>query len=265
MKGVTGHDRPSDRGPGRRPTRQPAADLAKKGILDGVSHELHHRMTRILGYLELLEDEDPGPLNARQRAMVAAVAADSRHVLTVGRDLLALVRLEAGLLTLDLRNVDLSMLVRAAAADVDAADSAPGAVTVGPIDAGPRLLGDVDILRRVFAEVISNILLLGPPPPRVDVTAHSEPGGMTVLIVGHGVRAPSRDPKLLLARHLHPSVQDTVPVGGPGSGVSLVERMVAGHGGTVTAMFTGDEARVRIQLPAARSGDGSGRPEGAGT
>ncbi|MDG9710637.1 histidine kinase dimerization/phospho-acceptor domain-containing protein [Streptomyces sp. DH10] len=56
-----------------------ALDRAKSDFLSTVSHELRTPLTSIVGYIELLKDEDTGPLTGQQSCRARRPAAPLRN------------------------------------------------------------------------------------------------------------------------------------------------------------------------------------------
>ncbi len=86
-------------------------DEAKSSFVSIAAHELRTPLTSILGYVEMLEDGDAGPLNDRQLDYLRIVESGAERLLHLTRDLLDLARLESGRFELVLQPTDLRDLV----------------------------------------------------------------------------------------------------------------------------------------------------------
>jgi len=84
------------------------ANLAKSQFLTTMSHEIRTPLHGVIGFTSLLQKTE---LSAEQREIVESIDQSSRLLLSLVSDVLDLSRIEAGRLTLDLRDIDLRALV----------------------------------------------------------------------------------------------------------------------------------------------------------
>ena len=91
------------------------ADRSASEFMATVIHELRTPMTSIRGYTEMLQDEATGELNETQHQLVDAIGRNSDRLAALADDLLTLARLEQGPVLDDHEDVDLGVVVRAAA------------------------------------------------------------------------------------------------------------------------------------------------------
>src|SRR6202008_790237 len=78
------------------------------------SHELRTPLSSVLGYLELLLEDEPfmGTLTAQHQRFLAVVDRNARKLNRLVGDLLLIGRADAGRLGLDLTEVDVAALTR---------------------------------------------------------------------------------------------------------------------------------------------------------
>src|SRR3954470_2219897 len=79
-----------------------------------ISHELRTPLTSILGYLELVLDDEDDPLTESQEGYLRTVERNAQRLLGLVRDLLFTAQVEAGRCTLTPGDVDLAAVARAA-------------------------------------------------------------------------------------------------------------------------------------------------------
>lgn len=89
------------------------ADRLKSEFISHVSYQLRTPLTNILGFGEILETEMFGTLNPRQHEYMQGILESSETLIDVVNDILDLAVIEAGAMTLDLSDVELSEVIYA--------------------------------------------------------------------------------------------------------------------------------------------------------
>ena len=85
-----------------------AAASLKNAFIHHVSYELRSPLTNIIGFTQLLADPRIGPLTDRQREYVGYVMSSSTALLAIVNDILDLATIDAGVMELDLAEVDIA-------------------------------------------------------------------------------------------------------------------------------------------------------------
>ena len=81
------------------------SDQLKNDFVQHVSYELRSPLTNIIGFTELLQIPDTGPLTQRQSEYVDHIGSSSSVLLTIVNDILDLATVDAGIMELDLGDV----------------------------------------------------------------------------------------------------------------------------------------------------------------
>ncbi len=76
-----------------------------------ISHELRTPLSSILGYLELMRDDEESPLSAEQLQYLGVAERNAHRLLRLVGDLLFTAQVESGHFPLDLRELDLNDVV----------------------------------------------------------------------------------------------------------------------------------------------------------
>ena len=90
------------------------ADQLKNDFVQHVSYELRSPLTNIIGFTELLSLPSTGPLEPRQREYVEHIGSSSSVLLTIVNDILDLATVDAGIMELDIAEVDVKKTITAA-------------------------------------------------------------------------------------------------------------------------------------------------------
>ena len=91
-----------------------AADVLKNSFIEHVSYELRSPLTNIIGFSELLSDARFGQLNEKQREYANHVMSSSAALMTIVNDILDLATIDAGIMELDLIEIDVAATIHAA-------------------------------------------------------------------------------------------------------------------------------------------------------
>ena len=90
------------------------ADQIKNAFIQHVSYELRSPLTNIIGFAQLLADPKFGELSDKQSEYADYIQSSSSALLAIINDILDLATLDAGIMELDLGEVDVAPTVAAA-------------------------------------------------------------------------------------------------------------------------------------------------------
>ena len=88
------------------------ANRAKSDFLANMSHELRTPLNHIIGFTEMVADENFGKLNSTQKDFLDDVLRSSQHLLSLINDILDISKVEAGKMELQVDRVELPDLIR---------------------------------------------------------------------------------------------------------------------------------------------------------
>ena len=228
-------------------------DRMKDDFVASVSHELRTPLTSINGYLDLmLEDCDDLPPDQRQYLNV--VRRNSERLLRLVGDLLFVAQVDAGRISLELAEVDLSALIAEAveAARPVAEEKHIELIThVAPIE-----LREADALRlgQVLDNVLSNAVKFTPNEGSVSVHAFLEGARAVVEVADTGIGISAEDQLRLFDRFFRSAVANHMAIPGTGLGLAIAKAIVEGHDGAISLESEpGSGTTVRLELPLERA------------
>jgi signal transduction histidine kinase len=208
------------------------ADRMKDEFLALVSHELRTPLTSIVGYLELLGEDDEELASEQTRRFLEVIERNAIRLQRLVDDVLFAARAEAGRLALSTRPLDLaSVAAESVAAAVPKAEENGVALHLDAVRM-PPMAGDPDRLGQALDNLISNALKFTPPGGRVDVVLRNLGGRARLEIRDTGLGMADEDTARVFDRFFRaPSTRDHAP--GVGLGLTIVRTIVEGHGGTI--------------------------------
>ncbi|WP_411148045.1 ATP-binding protein [Streptomyces sp. A30] len=237
-----------------------ALDKAKSDFLSTVSHELRTPLTSIVGYIELLKDEDTGPLSPSQLRMLDVVDRNANRLRALIEDLLTLSRIESGVFTSQKAPVDLRRLVASA---VDAIKPAAEAASVTLEMRCPEqslvLQADGEQLDRVLMNLLSNAVKFTRGGGKVSVRAGARDGEAVLSVSDTGIGIPAAEQEKLFQRFFRASNATEMAIPGTGLGLTIVHTIVANHGGrTEVSSEEGRGTTITAWLPLTGTDGGAG-------
>ena len=235
------------------------ADRLKGELISVVSHDLRTPLTSIMGYLELILDEDDDRLTPEQRGFLEVIERNADRLLALVNDLLLISRAEAGKLELDLAEADLAEV----AADVVEAQR-PGAerLELELLLVDEPVLAVVDRARiaELLENLVSNALKFTPAGGSVEVRVSRRDGAPVLEVADTGIGISAGDRNHLFERFFRSRRARKVP--GVGLGLSIVKAIADAHGGRISVESgpgRGTTFRVELALESAVAAD---RPAG---
>jgi len=88
-----------------------SANQAKSEFLSSMSHELRTPLNAILGFAQMLDYNPKEPLSGTQKSSVEQILKGGNHLLQLINEILDLARIEAGMASLSLEEVELSSVI----------------------------------------------------------------------------------------------------------------------------------------------------------
>ncbi len=227
-----------------------AANRAKDEFLATVSHELRTPLNAILGWFHMLRNTKLDEATAARALETIERNAKSQAQLV--EDILDVSRIITGNLRLDVRPVELQLIIETAMDSVRPAIEAKGIRLESVLDpqAGP-VPGDSSRLQQVVWNLLSNAVKFTDRGGRVQIRlerANSQVA-VTVSDTGRGIKREFLPH--VFDRFRQADSTSTRQHGGLGLGLAIVRHLVEMHGGTVEAFSAGEGlgATFTVKLP----------------
>lgn len=224
---------------------------ARRQLVAHASHDLRTPLASLQAMLEAIED---GLVPAS--AYLPTMHDQVRHLSGLVDDLFELARIDAGALTLELREVRLDGLVAGCVRGVEARAEARGIRLESRVDgAVPAVRCAPEHLERVLLNLLTNALRHTPSDGAVAVLVASEPDGVRVSVEDTGEGIAPEALERAFDRFWRADSARRRDGAGAGLGLAIARGLVEAQGGRIWAeQREGGGARVSFVLPAPAPG-----------
>ncbi|MBA2347847.1 MAG: GAF domain-containing protein [Solirubrobacterales bacterium] len=215
-----------------------------------VSHELRTPLTSIIGYLELVCDNDE-ELSADTNRFLEVVDRNAKRLLRLVGDMLFVAQVEAGRLSLERVALDLGqVLADSVEAARPTAERAGVRIRLETTEVG-HIDGDRDRVGQLVDNLVSNALKFTAEGGEVVVAMRAEGGDRVLVAVGDdGMGIPAAEQQHLFERFFRSSTARSRAVPGVGLGLTIVKTIVEAHDGEISLESKeGVGTIVRVLLP----------------
>nr|WP_275786816.1 PAS domain-containing sensor histidine kinase [Rhizobium gei] len=222
------------------------ADHLKNDFVQHVSYELRSPLTNIIGFADLLKTPAFGTLTERQAEYVDHISTSSSLLLTIVNDILDLATVDAGIVELDLSEINLTDFLDEISLQM--ADRLQESAVILRIDAPDSLglfVADHQRLKQILIKLLTNAANFAPDDSIIRLKCRRDGSDFLFSITDTGPGIPQ-------------DILDTVfnrfeshgQHGGAGLGLSIVESFVGLHRGTVSIRSReGEGTEVTCRIP----------------
>ncbi len=222
----------------RETTAETEAARLKSEIVATVSHELRTPLTGVLGFAELLLQDDLE--DEVRRHYVETIQHEAERLTALIDEFLDLQRLETGSFTLANEPFDVCELI-AQEIELFSAQSGSHHLDFRPDAEALTVSGDRDRVGQVVANLLSNAIKYSPDGGTVTVTLAESEASVRVAVSDTGLGIPAADQAHVFTRFFRVDSSDTRSIGGTGLGLALCDEIVTAHGGRMG--FSSTEGR----------------------
>jgi signal transduction histidine kinase len=226
---------------------------ARRELVAWASHDLRTPLASLTAMIEALEDDLAEP-----REYLEAIRTQTEILSGLVEDLFELARIDAGALTLELRDAPIGELVSRCLSSVDAEARAREVELEARVSSNPVVRIAPDKVERVLMNLLANAVRHSPPNGEVAVVVEPDTDHVVVAVEDTGDGLVADASQRMFDRFWRADESRTRSSGGAGLGLAIARGLVQAHGGTIWAENRSDGgARVAFTLPLAPS-DGDG-------
>jgi len=262
-------------------TRIEKMERTQKEFVANVSHELRTPLTSVMGYVELLLDEERweseaeekygsetaetvGPPSSTRLEFLEAILKSARRMERLTEDLLVMAKVDSGEQKLKPMRTWASTLIEEAVVATSGLFMERGELEVGEV-VEAEVMADMDAMLQVVGNLIENAINYGTrrgEEPRVRLEARRSDGlagfvEFSVRDFGMGVAMEHRE--RIFERFFRADKARSRATGGTGLGLSIARHLVEEQGGTIwVESDLGHGSRFCFTLPEVMVGAASG-------
>lgn len=225
--------------------RADEANRTKSEFLANTSHEIRTPLTAILGYAQLLADDDTATDYDRERDHAArTILRNGQHLLQIINDILDLSKIESGHFRVNRVDFDPVPLIDEVAASFRPRVEAKGlGLTVSWDSKPPAQIGaDPDRLRQILVNVIGNAVKFtsaGTVAVRARVSEDTaRPTTLTIEVEDTGIGMSDSEIERVFLPFVQADASTTRRFGGTGLGLHISRRLTTLLGGELTVRST---------------------------
>ena len=222
---------------------------ARRELVAWASHDLRTPLASLKAMIETLEDDLAEPAE-----YVPAIRTQTEILSGLVEDLFELARIDAGALTLEVRDAPLGELVSRCLHSLRAEARAREVELESRIGAAdPVVRIAPDKVERVLMNLIANAVRHSPPNGEVAVVVEPDSDHVVIAVEDSGNGLAADASERMFDRFWREDESRTRSSGGAGLGLAIARGLVEAHGGRIWAENRkGGGARVAFTLPLAR-------------
>lgn len=226
------------------------SERTKNELITNVAHDLRTPLTSIIGYLELLTNNQQ-ILADMQHKYIEIAYGKSRRLQKLIEDLFGFTKLNYGKIAMHVGQIDivklLGQLVEEAypnfvekGLSYDLQSNVPAKI----------INADGNLLARLFDNLIGNAIKYGADGKRVLVKIHAESETVTVSVTNYGYVIPADELPLIFNKFYRVEQSRSSSTGGTGLGLAIAKEIVDMHGGTISVAsdLNGTVFTVKLQV-----------------
>jgi PAS domain S-box-containing protein len=228
-----------------------AANRIKSELFARLSHEFRTPLHAVSGYLEILQQNIHGGLNAEQRRDVGRIHQAQEHLLALVNMILDFAKLEGGPIELSMAEIPIEETLCGAEAMVAPQFAKKGvSYTHRSGDSSLTAFADREKVQQILVNLLANAVKFTPAGGAVELDWRIENENLVVRVRDTGSGIPSDKMEHIFEPFVQLRAPGSLPGGGTGLGLAISRDLARAMGGDVTATSTlGAGSAFTLKLP----------------
>ncbi len=205
---------------------------AREDFVSSVSHELRTPLTSIIGYLDLVLDDDlAAGLPRHLHGALTVAQRNAERLLLLVADLLTTA---SGTMHLQRTDTDITELVHASLDSARPRAAAVGVDLVSDCEEGLRADVDPGRMAQVLDNLLSNAIKYSPDGGKVTVRSRREGGELVLQVEDTGIGMSEADQREVFTKFFRTGQVKKAAIPGVGLGLVITKSIVEAHGGRIS-------------------------------
>ncbi|MBG9735673.1 HAMP domain-containing sensor histidine kinase [Paenibacillus alvei] len=224
------------------------AERSKDQLILNLAHDLRTPLTSVIGYLDFILREEA--LSDEQRRHFTEIAfAKSKKLEKLLEELFELTRTNYGKQSISKNQIDVGELLMQLNEEMYPVYENQQLISRMSIDPHLTVLGDGDMLARVFENLLMNATRYGSDGKYIDIHARSEAGAVVIQVVNYGAYIPPEKLPHIFDMFYIGDESRTQREGSTGLGLFIAKNIVEQHHGSITAQSDVICTQFKVCLP----------------
>lgn len=226
----------------------------KNELITSVAHDLRTPLTSIIGYLELVSDQDKISPETKQRYIEIAYSKSKRLEKLI-EDLFAYTKFSFGEATMELSDIDMVKFISQLVDEFYPSFAENGLEYEFNTNLNSVYVSaDGNLLARAFANLVSNAIKYGKDGKRVIIKLIEEHGKVKVSVTNYGRLIPEKDLNYIFERFYRVESSRSSETGGTGLGLAIAKSIIEMHGGSIRVKSDFDGTVFEVAMDMKKEG-----------
>ncbi|CAG1008905.1 MAG: PAS domain-containing sensor histidine kinase [Candidatus Methanoperedens sp.] len=225
------------------------ADNVKTEFISNITHELLTPLTSIRGFVELLEDETMGKINAEQKKSLEIILRNCDRLIKLIKELLDTSNLENNKLGFQFGLVSLNSILSKTIHDIHPQANDKQITIIKDIQQLPEIWGDEERLVQVLMNLLINAIKFTPHKGKITIKAKADIEHINISISDTGIGIAPDKLNSIFDRFYQVDGSARRKYGGVGIGLSICRSIIDKHFGKIWAQSDGKGSTFHIVLP----------------